>query len=64
MDHSETLGALAEGDARVMDRPGEVQDVAPVLAFLLPDMTTWTRGANVPVDGGMSSNILCEMHAL
>ena len=63
-DFLETLGARAEEDARVMDRPGEVQDIAPVVAFLLSDMTTWIRGANVPVDGGMSSNILCEMHAL
>lgn len=63
-DFIETLGARAEEDMRVMDRPGRAEDIAPVVAFLLSDMTTWIRGTNIPVDGGMSSNILCEMHGL
>lgn len=63
-DFLETLGARAEEDARVMDRPGTPEDIAPVVAFLLSDMTTWIRGANIPTDGGMSSNILCETHGL
>lgn len=63
-DFIETLGARAEEDMRVMDRPGRANDIAPVVAFLLSDMTTWIRGTNIPVDGGMSSNILCEMHGL
>jgi NAD(P)-dependent dehydrogenase (short-subunit alcohol dehydrogenase family) len=63
-DFLETLGARAEEDARVMDRPGRPEDIAPVVAFLLSDMTHWIRGANIPVDGGMSSNILCDMHEL
>ena len=63
-DFVATLGARAEEDMRVMDRPGRPEDVAPVVAFLLSDMTTWIRGANIPVDGGMSSHILCNMHAL
>jgi NAD(P)-dependent dehydrogenase (short-subunit alcohol dehydrogenase family) len=63
-DFLETLGARAEEDARIMDRPGTPQDLAPIVAFLLSDMTTWIRGTNIPADGGMSSNILCEMHGL
>lgn len=63
-DFLETLGARAEEDARVMDRPGTPQDIAPVIAFLLSDMTTWIRGTNIPADGGMSSNLLCTMHGL
>lgn len=63
-DFLETLGARAEEDARVMDRPGLPTDVAPVVAFLLSDMTSWIRGANISADGGMSSNILCDMHGL
>ncbi len=63
-DFLETLGARAEEDARVMDRPGTPTDIAPVVAFLLSDMSAWIRGANLPADGGMSSNILCEMHGL
>lgn len=63
-DFLETLGARAEEDNRVMDRPGEAADIAPVIAFLLSDMTSWIRGTNIPADGGMSSNLLCGMHGL
>ena len=63
-DFLQTLGARAEEDRRVMDRPGAAQDIAPVIAFLLSDMTSWIRGTNIPTDGGMSSNILCGMHGL
>jgi len=63
-DFLKTLGDRAEEDRRVMDRPGESIDIAPVIAFLLSDMTSWIRGTNIPADGGMSSNILCNMHGL
>ncbi|MEM7269977.1 MAG: coniferyl-alcohol dehydrogenase [Pseudomonadota bacterium] len=63
-DFLQTLGARAEEDRKVMDRPGSAPDIAPVIAFLLSDMTTWIRGTNIPADGGMSSNILCGMHGL
>ncbi|MDJ0826109.1 MAG: coniferyl-alcohol dehydrogenase [Rhodobacter sp.] len=63
-DFLQTLGARAEEDRKVMDRPGTPQDIAPVIAFLLSDMTHWIRGTNIPTDGGMSSNILCGMHGL
>ena len=63
-DFVETLGARAEEDMRVMDRPGTPADIAPIVAFLLSDMTHWIRGTNLPADGGMASNILCEMHRL
>jgi NAD(P)-dependent dehydrogenase (short-subunit alcohol dehydrogenase family) len=63
-DFLETLGARAEEDMRVMDRPGTPQDIAPVVAFLLSDMTRWLRGTNLHADGGMASNILCETHGL
>lgn len=63
-DFIETLGARAEEDMRTMDRPGRPGDIAPVVAFLLSDMTSWIRGTNIPTDGGMSSHILCGMHGL
>ncbi len=63
-DFIETLGARAEEDMRVMDRPGRPEDIAPVVAFLLSDMTTWIRGTNIPVDGGMHAHVLCGMHGL
>ena len=63
-DFLATLGERAEEDRKVMDRPGTPQDIAPVIAFLLSDMTSWIRGTNIPTDGGMASNILCGMHGL
>jgi NAD(P)-dependent dehydrogenase (short-subunit alcohol dehydrogenase family) len=63
-DFLETLGERAEEDRKVMDRPATPQDIAPIVAFMLSDMTTWIRGTNIPADGGMSSNILCGMHGL
>lgn len=63
-DFLETLGERAEEDARVMDRPGLPEDIAPVVAFLLSDMTRWIRGTNVPVDGGMSSHLHCKINQL
>ena len=63
-DFIATLGARAEEDMKTMDRPGKPGDIAPVVAFLLSDGSAWIRGANVPVDGGMYSNVLCGMHGL
>lgn len=63
-DFIETLGARAEEDMRVMDRPGRPSDIAPVVAFLLSDAAGWIRGANIPVDGGMHAKLLCDMHGL
>jgi NAD(P)-dependent dehydrogenase (short-subunit alcohol dehydrogenase family) len=63
-DFLETLGDRADEDRRVMDRPGLPTDIAPAVCFMLSDMTTWMRGLNIPVDGGMSSHLLCKMHDL
>lgn len=63
-DFVQTLGARAEEDMRTMDRPGTPADIAPVVAFLLSDGSRWIRGTNVPVDGGMHSNILCQTNGL
>ncbi len=54
-DFLETLGERATEDRKKMDRPGEPEDIAPIVAFLLSDMTHWIRGSNIPADGGMSS---------
>lgn len=63
-DFLQTLGARAEEDRKVMDRPGQPEDIAPVIMFLLSDMTSWVRGSNIPTDGGMASNILCNKYGL
>ncbi|MCC6250405.1 MAG: coniferyl-alcohol dehydrogenase [Rubrivivax sp.] len=61
-DFLATLGARAEEDMRTMDRPGLPGDIAPVVAFLLRDGSAWIRGTNIPVDGGMYANVLCQQH--
>lgn len=63
-DFLETLGARASEDARLMDRPGEATDIAPVVALMLSDLTTWIRGSNIPVDGGLNAHVLGEMNGL
>ncbi len=61
-DFLETLGARAEEDMRTMDRAGRPSDIAPVVAFLLSQGSAWIRGTNIPADGGMYSNVLCQTY--
>ncbi|MGB2028906.1 MAG: SDR family oxidoreductase, partial [Candidatus Puniceispirillaceae bacterium] len=61
-DFVKTLGKRAEEDMSVNDRAGRPDDIAPVVCFLLSDMTHWFRGANLMLDGGMSSHIYQNMH--
>lgn len=61
-DFIKTLGARAEEDFRVMDRPGKPKDIAPLVAFLCSDGSRWIRGANIPCDGGMYHHLLCASH--
>ena len=61
-DFLETLGERAKEDAKVMDRPGLPEDIAPVIAFMCSEDSGWIKGANIPVDGGMNQHVLCNMH--
>jgi len=61
-DFMETLGDRAQENARMLDRPGRPEDIAPVVAFLLSDMTHWLRGADIKADGGMSSYFYEKMY--
>ncbi len=63
-DFVQTLGERAAEDMKVMDRPGTPADVAPVVSFALSENAKWFRGANLTVDGGMSSHILSNIHQL
>ena len=61
-DFLETLGARAEEDMRVLDRPATPHDIAPVVAFALSDEAKWFRGANLTVDGGMYPHVMSNIH--
>lgn len=63
-DFIATLGPRDSLDKRLVERFGTPEDVAPVICFLLSDMTRWIRGANIPVDGGMYAHLQCKMHEL
>lgn len=63
-DFLETLGERATQDRDTMDRPGTPQDIAPVIMFLLSDMTQWIRGFNIQADGGMASHLTCMAHGI
>ena len=63
-DFLATLGERAAQDMEIMDRPGRVDDIAPVVTFLCSDAGAWIRGADIPVDGGMRSHILCGASGL
>lgn len=63
-DFKATLGARVEEDMRVMDRVGNPDDIAPVIAFLQTDGSRWFRGANLCADGGMSSHLALARHGL
>jgi len=63
-DCIELLGKRAEDDLRIVGRAGTVEEIAPVVCFLLSDGANWICGANLPVDGGMFAHVLRQRHGL
>lgn len=47
-------------DANIAETPlgrvGTVEDVAPLVVFLLSDDTSFITGAEIPVDGGLTAH--------
>ena len=60
-DFLETLGERAEEDMKLCG-PGKPGAIAPLVAFMCSNGSTWMRGTDVHIDGGMYQNIMCEMH--
>lgn len=46
----------ASVDAAPLGRAGRVEDVAPLVAFLLSDAAAYITGAEIPIDGGTSAH--------
>jgi NAD(P)-dependent dehydrogenase (short-subunit alcohol dehydrogenase family) len=63
-DFLASFGDRARAEMAVMDRPGRPEDIAPAVGFLLSDASSWIRGANLPVDGGMHAYVQARRHGL
>ena len=61
-DFLETLGPRAEEDMRIMGRAGTPEEIAPLVAFLCSDESSWMNGANIAIDGGMNAHIMKQIH--
>ena len=61
-DFLETLGPRAEEDMRVMGRAGAPEEIAPLVAFLCSDESSWMNGANISIDGGMNAHVMKQIH--
>jgi NAD(P)-dependent dehydrogenase (short-subunit alcohol dehydrogenase family) len=60
-DFLETLGERAEEDMKLCGA-GKPEDIAPVVAFMCSGGSTWMKGTDVHVDGGMYQHVMCEMN--
>ena len=63
-DFIEMLGDRAQESLRSLERMGQPEDVAPVVAFLLSDEATWFRGANLTPDGGMGAHLALKRYGV
>ena len=62
-DFLATLGARAERTQTMWTAGASPATSRQWLRFCCPnEAPAWIRGTNVPVDGGMYSNVLCAMH--
>lgn len=59
-DFLATLGAKAEKDTEVIDRPGTPDEIAPAVAFLCDPVNTWINGHELSTDGGLAAALQVE----
>lgn len=58
----EVLGdERVDSDISRVGRPGNPQDIAPVVLFLCSDDARWINGANIAVDGGLEASVMAEV---
>jgi NAD(P)-dependent dehydrogenase (short-subunit alcohol dehydrogenase family) len=63
-DFIDMLGDRAQESLRSLERMGQPEDVAPVVAFLLTDEASWFRGANLTPDGGMGAHLALKRYGI
>ncbi|WOC12718.1 coniferyl-alcohol dehydrogenase [Gordonia sp. MP11Mi] len=52
----ESLGAVrVEDDITRVGRDGTVEDIAPLITWLLGDESIWVNGTDIPLDGGLAA---------
>ena len=62
-DFIKTLGPRVEADLK-LNRAAEVEEIAPVVAFLCSQEARWMNGADIAVDGGAGAHAWAEMLGL
>jgi NAD(P)-dependent dehydrogenase (short-subunit alcohol dehydrogenase family) len=60
-DFIKAFGEKAQSDIARVGRPGRSVEIAPVVAFLLDDESSWVNGANIAVDAGMEGIIFNDI---
>mgnify|MGYP001825342566 CR=1 FL=1 len=54
-DFAQAFGTKMQQNVDRAGRPGQAQEVAPLIAFLLSKESSWINGADITIDGGMSA---------
>ena len=55
------FGERAEQGVKLMGRPGTVDEVAAVVAFLVRPESGWIKGQDIAIDGGLSAHTETRM---
>lgn len=60
-DFMSAFGARAEKGVELMGRPGTPEEVAEVIAFLASPASSWVKGVNIDIDGGLAAMMTAQM---
>ena len=63
-DFAKAFGDKMEKNLARVGRPGTPEEVADVIVFLACEQSSWIKGQDIVVDGGMSATVASEMMGL
>jgi NAD(P)-dependent dehydrogenase (short-subunit alcohol dehydrogenase family) len=63
-DFAKAFGDKMEKNLARVGRPGTPEEVAEVIVFLASTESSWIRGQDIVIDGGMSASVATEMMGL